>query len=68
MYYRSKIKVPGKTMLFSAFLMTAFLALFSLKAHSQDPYYHVIQAEAKKGGSINPSGDVYVLTQQQYNL
>jgi len=61
MFYRFNIAVPGTTMLLSALLMTAFLSLFSLKSHSQDPWYHVIEAEARDGGIINPSGDVYVL-------
>ncbi len=61
MFYRSHIAVPGRRILFPALLFTAFFSLFSLKAHAQDPWYFIIEAEAKDGGIINPSGDVYVL-------
>jgi hypothetical protein len=61
MSYRSYIEVTGMKMLLSPLLITAFLSLFGLKAHSQDPWYYVIEAEARDGGVINPSGDVYVL-------
>ncbi len=61
MFYRSNITVPGKRILWSALLMTTFLSLVSLNAHSQDEWFYVIEAKAGGGGIINPTGDVYVL-------
>ena len=61
MFYRFDIAVPGKRMLLPALLVIAILSLFSLKAHTQNEYYYVIDAKAGAGGTINPSGSVYVL-------
>jgi len=61
MFYRSDIAVPGNRILLPVILMAAILSLFSLKSHSQDPFYYLISAKAGAGGSIDPTGDVYVL-------
>jgi len=62
MFYQSGIAVPGKRTLWSALLLSIFLSLFCLKAHSQgDPYFYLIAAKAGAGGIINPTGNVYVL-------
>jgi len=62
MFYRFNIAVPGKRTLWSALLLSIFLSLFSLNAHSQgDPYFYLIEAKAGAGGVINPTGSVYVL-------
>jgi len=61
MCYRFDIADPGKGMLLPALLVIAILSLFSLKAHSQNEFYYVIDAKAGAGGTINPLGSVYVL-------
>ena len=61
MLYRSDIAVPGNRILLPVLLVTAILSLFSLKVYSQNEFYYVIDAKAGAGGTINPSGSVYVL-------